>query len=118
MKKITTWIPIITTIVASCSKDEMNNGSILAKTIYQNNRINASTVCISRDSNKIPIECKTEDANGEVYFKNLPPGNYYISAQSYLYSMNIRVCGENMIQIFHKTRHNHYDIAIDMQLCK
>lgn len=112
MKKMIVFLLVITTIATSCTKEVLNNGSILARVLYQDEEIANARVCIYTDLAKTPIECKTTDAIGEAYFDELFPGTYYIVGDGTAASVQKEVTGSTVVQITKKLQQNHYTAYI------
>src|ERR1035437_766930 len=81
---------IIATIIFACDKERDNKGSVLVTVKYSDEAIAQAGVYLKRGNDTTSIALPTNfdkqtgsDAIGQVFFENLQPDTYTISAKGY-----------------------------------
>ncbi|HWJ27132.1 MAG TPA: hypothetical protein VNS32_11355 [Flavisolibacter sp.] len=112
----------IVLLFSRCKKESSGNAALLVTVVFNGKAIPQASVYLQKEtlSNPgIPLsefdQQKRADAQGQAYFENLEPGDYFLYAEGYSSVINARVKGASGITVKKKFRQNQRTITIETQ---
>jgi hypothetical protein len=121
-KKSYILILILSMVLASCAKEEINNGYIEIKAtshgvaaaqaqIYLRRGADTSTISVTDTFDRKT----TTDGDGLAYFRDLAPDTYTILGRNYCQVDQKYTSAWAIVIVKNKIRSNGYDVTIDME---